>query len=494
LDILRGKRLEPLAPEAVEFTSSAKDDPALIGSVIKINLAHMVMLTEKGIVPRHQGAACLTGLLSLPPDLQLDPALEDVHMNIEAAVVREAGEEAGGQLNLGKSRNDQVATALRMVLREHVLAALTGLLTVRSVLLDLSEKHRQTGLPGYTHLQHAQPVTLAHHLLAHHDAFERDTQRLFEAFPRVNLSPMGAAALATSTIGVDRRMVASLLGFEGIVGNSIDAVSARDFALEVLSDLALLMTDVSRLAEELILWSTEEFGMVEMPDTFSSTSSIMPQKKNPVVAELLRAKASTVHGCLFTALSLLRALPYSYNLDLQELTPSIWRASDAARSSLKVLPGMLSELRFKEDRLHQLLTRDDSLATDVAEHLSTRYGIPFRTAHQVVGALARRATESQTPFLNVVIEELEGVLKQATRRTISLDRAELRSLLRVEESIRRRATEGGPSPDSVDSMIDTRRRLLKADRDELKGLEDFLRAAELRLSAKVSELQGGERQ
>lgn len=494
MDILRGRRLEPLASEAVGFTSSAVDDKILVDAVVKINMAHVVMLVEKGIVPKSQGAKCLQGLLSLPKGLKLDPALEDVHMNVEAAVTKKVGEDAGGQLNLGKSRNDQVAAAIRIVLRRRVLEALSALIDARSVLLDLGRKALNIVMPGYTHLQHAQPVTLAHHLLAYHDALERDTQRLFTAFERVNVSPMGAAALATSTVGVDRVLVSSLLGFKGLVENSLDAVSSRDFAVEVVSDFALVMTDVSRVAEELILWSTDEFRAIRMPDAYSSTSSIMPQKKNPVVAELIRAKTSTVYGCLFTALSLLKGLPYSYNIDLQELTPSIWRASDATLSSLRILPVMLRQVKFDEKRLKELVAGDGSLATDVAECLATRYGVPFRTAHRVVGGLARKAMEEKTSFERVVVRDLNKALVQALGRKVSIPRKELEGILNIEESIKRRSADGGPSPTVVSKMIVARRDLLNQHRHRLREEVERLREADLLLLHKATVLKGGEKE
>lgn len=494
MDILRGKRLKPLAHDAISFASSVIDDKALTKAVVKINMAHMVMLMEKEIVSGKQGAACLRGLLSVPEDLKLDPALEDIHMNVEAAVTAHAGQEAGGQLNLGKSRNDQVATAIRIVLREHVLKAIEELLETRSVLLEKSRKAVNTLMPGYTHLQHAQPITLAHYLVAHHDALTRDTERLIGAFQRVNLSPMGAAALATSTVGVDRPMVSSLLGFGGLVEDSVDAVSSRDFAVEILSVFAIVMTNVSRLAEELVLWSTDEFKMLEMPDAYSSTSSIMPQKKNPVVAELLRAKTSTVYGCLMSALSLLKALPYSYNMDLQQLTPRIWEACDVTLSSLSILPGLLRGVKFDQKRLRELVERDSSLATDVAELLATKHSVPFRTAHRVVGELASIAIMKNTPFEKVVLQELNTVLAKATHKTVRIPEKELKVTLNPEESVKKRSAEGGPSPDIVSRMIRARLVMLDKHRKALKEYEDTVRKGEILLLSKVSRLKGGENQ
>ncbi|MCX8191192.1 MAG: argininosuccinate lyase, partial [Nitrososphaerales archaeon] len=317
VDLLRGERLEEFAHEAIEYTSSVSHDEPLVKPVIMINQAHMVMLIECGLIKYEYGIKCLEALESIPHDLKLDPKLEDVHMNIESFVIKKVGEEIGGQLNLGKSRNDQVATAIRMVLREYVLDITSNLIALCKTIIQRSMEHLETIIPGYTHLQHAQPVTLAHHLLAYCEALIRDGYRLRDAYNRVNISPMGSAALATTNLKIDRELTASLLGFEGLVVNSIDAVSTRDFAVEVISDLSLLMTDLSRMAEELILWSTYEFGIVEIPDEYASTSSIMPQKKNAVVAEMIRSKTSTIYGDLIASLSILNSLPYSYNLDLQ---------------------------------------------------------------------------------------------------------------------------------------------------------------------------------
>ncbi|MEM2339075.1 MAG: argininosuccinate lyase, partial [Nitrososphaerales archaeon] len=248
MDILRGERLKGLAPEAINFISSISHDEPLIKPVIMINQAHMIMLIEYGLVKREYGIECLKALESIPLDLKLDPKLEDVHMNIESLVIKKLGEEIGGQLNLGKSRNDQVATAIRMVLRDYILDIISNLIKLCKTLIQRCEEHLETIMPGYTHLQHAQPVTLAHHLLAYCEALLRDGYRLRDSYKRINLSPMGAAALATTGLNIDRNLVASLLGFDGLIRNSIDAVSSRDFAVEVISNLSLLMMNLSRLA------------------------------------------------------------------------------------------------------------------------------------------------------------------------------------------------------------------------------------------------------
>ncbi|MEM2936176.1 MAG: argininosuccinate lyase, partial [Candidatus Bathyarchaeia archaeon] len=326
MDILRQGKLSPAPPEVAEYTSSIRSDVHLVEPVIKVNKAHIVMLTKQGILGLGDAAVILKVLKELPPDMSLDPRMEDVHMQVEASVIEKLGETVGGKLHVAKSRNDQVATAVRMALRTRLLEVIQILIELRKTFLVRCDEYLEAIMPGYTHLQHAQPTTIAHYLLAYHDAFKRDTERLMDAYSRVNLSPMGAGALATTSFKIDRKLVAELLGFDGLLENSVDAVSTRDFVVEVLADLALIMTDLSRFSEEVVLWSASEFSAVELPDEYVSTSSIMPQKRNPVVAELIRAKTAHVYGDLMAVLTILKALPLSYNFDLQEVTPHLWSA------------------------------------------------------------------------------------------------------------------------------------------------------------------------
>ncbi len=492
-DILRGERLKRLTPESVEYTASTSFDSILVKPVVKINMAHMVMLINQGVVSQTQGVSCLKGLREIPADLQMDPALEDVHMNVESFVVKKIGGNSGGQLNLAKSRNDQVATAIRMALREYLADIVSGLTSLRRIILDRAGEHIDTLMPGYTHLQHAQPTTLAHHLLAYHDALQRDSRRLIEAYSRVNLSPLGAVALASTGVKIDRELTRRLLGFDGLVENSIDAVSSRDFAVEVISDLALTMTDLSRIAEEMVLWSSSEFGVVEISDGYASTSSVMPQKKNAVVAELIRGKTSTVYGDLMAAISLTKALPYSYNIDLQQLTPHIWSACSIALSTIQVLEGMLQEVVFDKERLRKLLEEGAVAATDLADYLAVEHSIPFRTAHALVGGLVRRSVDEKRAFRNVILEDLAGAAKDIAGVEVIIAPSEVDRILDPERSVESRTADGSPSGVAVKKMIVNGKKGVKEAKEWASERRRMLEAAEQELARTTDELMGGEK-
>ncbi len=455
-------------------------------------MAHMAMLVKQGVVDKAQGARCLKGLKELPEDLQLDPSLEDVHMNVEARLSEKVGQDAGGQLNLAKSRNDQVSTAIRMVLREYLVEIISRLADIRTAILERAKEHLDTIIPGYTHLQHAQPTTLAHHLMAYHDAFQRDGERLMEAYSRVNQSPLGAAALTSTGVKIDRGFTARLLGFEGLVENSIDAVSSRDFGAEVVADLALSMTDMSRMAEELVLWSSQEFGVAEISDGYASTSSIMPQKKNAVVAELIRGKTSTVYGDMVATISVMKSLPYSYNMDMQQLTPHIWSACETTSSSLKVLVGMLREVVFDVERFKELLKDDTVSATDLADYLAVKHGIPFRTAHMVVGHLVRVSVNQKRAFREVILEDLPKTVKELAGRKVSIPRNEIDGILDPKKSVESRSVEGGPSKVTVMEMIKNRKKGVEEMTDWISRSKRMLDKAESELKKTVEELAGGE--
>jgi len=308
-------------------------------------------------------------------------------------------------------------------------------------------------MPGYTHLQHAQPVTVAHHLQGYFDAAQRDITRLTEAYARVNLSPMGAAALAGTSVMVDRDHVADMLGFDGIVANAMDAVSSRDFALESLSIAAIVMVNLSRVAEELILWSSHEFGFIEIADEYSATSSIMPQKKNPVVAETVRAKCGSVLGALTAAISISKALPNSYNLDLQEVTPHLWRGLSDAVDSATLTAEMLSSLRFNVARLESSLNEDKSTATELANRLSRVHGVPFRQAHAIVGELVRLSLERDATLIETAEKELPGVSRRVTGKSVKVDKHELRSALDALKTLEMTRSAGGANPLSVSRLL-----------------------------------------
>jgi argininosuccinate lyase len=452
-NILRGNRVKRSSRRANDFVSSIGFDSPITKHVVSINMAHMLALARSKEVAPDVASACLGFLDGVPADLQLDASTEDVHHMIEQEAIRAIGMDNAGFMNFGKSRNDQVATAVRMEARSRLLDAAAALTQVQASIVRQVRKHKGAIMPGYTHLQHAQPVTLAHHLQAHFDAIQRDIARVMQAYERVNLSPMGAAALAGTSVRVDRDYVASLLGFGGLVGNAMDSVSSRDFALESASAAAIAMVDLSRMAEELILWSSSEFGFVEIADEYSATSSIMPQKKNPVVAETIRAKSGSVLGELTAMFAITRALPNSYNLDLQEVTPHLWRALDDTVESANLMAEMLSSLRFDEEALRSSLATDMSTATELANHLVERYHVPFRQAHAIVGELVRLSVDRHLPLERTASEEMQRVSKRITGTAVKIDKDELRTVLDALKTLQMIGSAGGSNPLSVSRLL-----------------------------------------
>jgi len=379
-----------------------------------------------------------------------------------------------------------------MTLRTYLLEVIQALIALRKVLLTRCEEYSKTVMPGYTHLQHGQPTTVAHLLLAYQSALERDTDRLMETFSRVNLSPMGACAFATTSFNVDREFVAELLGFNGLVENSIDAVSARDFVVEVLAGFALIMTDLSRIGEELILWSTSEFSTVTLPNEYASTSSIMPQKRNPVVAELLRAKTAHVYSDLIAALTILKALPLSYNLDLQEITPHLWNAYEVTLTSINMASGLLKGLEFDAQRWLELLATDFSTATELADMLVREHDIPFRTAYAVVKKLIQKISSEGKKITDITPEILSAAVMEATGKSFQTDRETLHKALDPIESVSVKRVTGGPAPIEVLRMKNEKVKKIGADEQWCQTRLLSLKEAKSRLHGLIKKIQGGE--
>ncbi len=447
--LLRGGRLGDVSEDVLSYISSRDADKMIFETDLMVDRAHLVMLREQGLIPKDDCSKILSVLREINESDLGDG--EDVHEAIEAQVISRVGS-LGGRMHTGRSRNDEVATCIRVALRDEILGLMEELLSLIETALSLAGGHRETLIPGFTHTQHAQPTTLAHHLLAHADAFTRDLERLTDAYSRVNLSPLGAAAFASTGFKVDRKRTCELLGFDGLIENSMDAVSTRDFVLEVLSVLVILMVNLSRVAEELVLWSTSEFCYLELDNRYASTSSIMPQKKNPDTAELARAKAGSVIGSLVSALTICKALPMSYNRDLQELTPHLWRGMDWARSTVRILNGCLSTVKFNTQRLYECSGAGFSTATELADSLVRATGMPFRTAHQIVGRLASRGNHPTLEELNEAALELAGVKPSCLGFTKEM----LERALDPRSNVALRAGTGGPAPAETERMISDR--------------------------------------
>jgi argininosuccinate lyase len=435
-------------PTAEAFTASLSFDRRLWPHDLAGSAAWARALARAKLISEAELEGLLAGLEAVRVELEggtfpFRRELEDIHMNVERRLVELAGP-VGGKLHTGRSRNDQIALDERLYLREVIDHVDAGLRDVESALVAQAEKHREIPMPGYTHLQRAQPVLLAHHLLAYVFMLERDRERFRDCRGRVNVMPLGAAALAGTAFAIDREALARDLGFGAPSPNSMDAVADRDFLLEFLSHAAILGMHCSRLAADLTLWATAEFGFVEFSDAFATGSSIMPQKKNPDVAELIRGKTGRLYGNLTAALTIMKGLPLTYNSDMQEDKEPLFDTVDTLEAIFRVLPPMLGSLTFHAERMRDAAGANYSTATDLADYL-VRQGLPFREAHEVVGRAVRHAIARGRELADLPLDEL--------RRFSSLIGRDVYPALTVEASLRARATLGGTAPDAVRQQL-----------------------------------------
>jgi argininosuccinate lyase len=449
-DTAWGGRFDQAPAElAARFSASVDVDKRLAEQDIRGSQAHARMLAKQGIISAADADRIVAGLDTIRArieagTLQWSEALEDVHMNIETRLTEDIGE-AGGRLHTARSRNDQVATDMRLWTREACRGTMARLDRLMRVLAVQAEKHLDVLMPGYTHLQRAQPVRLAHHLLAWTEMLDRDRGRLEDAARRMNECPLGSGALAATTFPLDRAFTARELGFDRPTRNSLDATADRDFLVEALSALANCAVHLSRISEELVLWSTQEFGFMQMSDAFTTGSSMMPQKKNPDMAELVRGKTGRVVGDLVTMLVLLKGLPLAYNRDLQEDKPPVFDAFDTVDASLEILAAALAATAFRPDAMYRALREGFLDATEIADYLVTK-GVPFREAHHVSGRLVARAVRSQKVLAELSIEEF-----QAEHAAIGSD---IFAALDPETIVERRNVLGGPAKAQVRLQID----------------------------------------
>ncbi len=405
-----GRFTEPTDAFVEAFTASIGFDQRLYRHDIAGSRAHAQMLSHIGVLSKSECQQILQGLDQVQAEiesgqLQWSVSLEDVHMNIEARLTALIGD-AGKKLHTGRSRNDQVATDIRLYLRDEIDAIQTELKRLQVALIDLAEREFDAIMPGFTHLQVAQPVTFGHHMLAWFEMLVRDAQRLHDCRKRVNVMPLGSAALAGTSYPIDREYTAKLLGFDSVTENSLDAVSDRDFAIEFCSAASLLMTHMSRFSEELIIWASAQFDFVDIPDSFCTGSSIMPQKKNPDVPELVRGKTGRVNGHLISLLTLMKGQPLAYNKDNQEDKEPLFDVIDTLRGSLKVYADMMATLTIKRDHMERAALQGFSTATDLADYL-VRKGVPFRDAHEVVGKAVRLGVDTSRDLAEMTLADLQ---------------------------------------------------------------------------------------
>jgi len=439
---------------AAEYTASIPFDWRLYPYDIAGSVAHARMLAKQGIIPQKEAEIIGNGLASIREEIeqgkfQFKPELEDIHMNIEARLIKKVGE-IGGKLHTARSRNDQVALDLRLFTKEAINDTLLSLKKFQQALVSLAEANKDVVMPGYTHLQPAQPILLAHHLLAYFEMLQRDIDRFNDCLKRTDVVPLGSGAIAGVAYDIDREFLAKELGFSQISRNSMDAVSDRDFIVEYEAAASICMMHLSRLAEEVILWSSTEFNFIELDEAYATGSSIMPQKKNPDVAELVRGKTGRVYGKLMALLTTMKALPLSYNRDMQEDKEGFFDCVDTLLSTLEVFAGMLKTLRVKAENIRQAAKQGYILATDLADYL-VKKGEPFRTAHDIVARLVSYAMEKGKSFSELSLTEYKGFSPLFGDDVYSIT---------VESSLAARDNIGGTAPKQVERALATARKII----------------------------------
>ena len=451
----QGRFEEPASETAQLYSESVSIDWRLYSHDIKGSLAHAAALAAARVLTKEEHEQIKAALRVIEAEIEAgdfrwERSLEDVHMNIEAALTKRIGA-AGAKLHTARSRNDQVALDLRLYVKAEAAEVSTRLRSLQSALLTLAERHQKVVMPGYTHLQRAQPISLAHYFLAQLEALERDHGRIIDCARRADVLPLGSGAIAGSTIVLDRELIARELGFSKLSQNSLDAVGDRDFAAEFLFGLAMIGMHLSRFSEDLILWSTTEFGFITFSDAFSTGSSLMPQKKNPDMAELTRGKTGRLYGNLVALLTTMKGLPASYNRDLQEDKMPLFDSVSTVKDALQIFAAMLPELTINAARMEMAAEDPNLLATDLAEYL-VRKGMPFREAHEAVGKLVARAAAAKRALSNVSLLEMQEVSKLFAEDVVKV--------FDVRGSLARRTAVGAPSPKNVAAQIARWRSLL----------------------------------
>jgi argininosuccinate lyase len=451
----KGRLNKPAADIAQRYTESVSLDRRLYRHDIAGSIALAAALARAGVLTTDERQQIEKGLRAIEKEIQSgkfewDASLEDVHMNIEAALTKRIGA-TGGKLHTARSRNDQIALDLRLYVKAEIAEVSGRLRRLQTSLLDVAERHVDVLMPGYTHLQRAQPITFSHYLLGQMEAFERDANRLGDCLTRTDVLPLGSGALAGSTIVLDRERIARDLRFSSVSQNSVDAVGDRDFVCEFLFYLAMLGLHLSRLSEDLIIWSTIEFGFLEFSDSFSTHSSLMPQKKNPDMAELTRGKTGRLYGNLMSILTTMKALPSSYNRDIQEDKKALFDSVDTTKTALEVFAAMLPELKINRERMENAARDPNLLATDLAEYL-VKKGTPFREAHQIVGELVVHSITKSVPLDQIDIAEMKKFSPHFGDDVVKI--------FDVRDSLAQRRAIGAPSPENIAAQIKRWRKLL----------------------------------
>lgn len=446
--------------QVYEFNASIGFDKRLYRQDIEGSVAHVCMLAKQGILTSDEMKSIVAGLKSIQEDVEsgklvIDSKYEDIHSFVEANLIERIGE-AGKKLHTGRSRNDQVALDMRLYTRLQVILVDGLLKNLLETILNTMEEHVETYMPGFTHLQKAQPITLAHHYGAYFEMFKRDRLRMYDIFKRMNYCPLGAGALAGTTYPLDREYTAKLMGFEGPTLNSMDSVSDRDYLIEFLAALSTVMMHLSRFSEEIIIWNSNEYQFVEIDDAFSTGSSIMPQKKNPDIAELVRGKTGRVYGALMSLLTTMKGLPLAYNKDMQEDKEMAFDAFDTAKDCISLFTGMLATMKFRRERMAESAMNGFTNATDAADYLVNK-GVPFRDAHGIIGRLVLYCIEKNTSIDALTLDELRNISDKFD--------SDIYDAVSLKTCVEKRLTVGAPGPDAMREVIALHRQYLAEEED-----------------------------
>jgi argininosuccinate lyase len=466
--------------DVLAFLSSIQHDQSILYYDIVGSEAHSIMLHERGIIALEELKKILRALEEAKknPGVADVEGAEDIHEALEAFVIKQAGMGAGGKMHTARSRNDQVVLDMRMKIRDDINALCASVIDLIDALIKQATKNRDAIMPLYTHTQQGQLGTFSHVLLSYADALFRDLERVYQCFGRINQSPLGACAIGGTGIDIDRKRTAMLLGFDGLVGNSIDATTSRDVFVEYVATLSILSTTLARMAEDLIIWSTAEFGFVELADSYSSTSSAMPQKKNPDPLELVRAKAAIMTGRLVSLLGITKSLPSGYSRDLQDLKQVVLEASHASGGGVKVMEGVISTLNVRKKRMLEVSKTSYAISLDIAEQLVAK-GLPFRNAHKIVGALVAKAAAKEAPLSETTVKDAEAVLKNVKleKKLSAVELARIVKGMTPAKSIALRKSAGSPSPREQDEMIKNSRSKLAGYKTGVDKRTKFVRGS-----------------
>ncbi|HXV66389.1 MAG TPA: argininosuccinate lyase [Nitrosopumilaceae archaeon] len=475
-----GKNLDDIT---LSYVSSISDDEEIIFYDIVGSQAHCIMLYENKIISKSEVVKILKALEKLKKvKFEKKSDYEDIHELIESLVIKDAGLTSGGKMHTARSRNDQISLDIRMKIRDDINILCQCLLDTIEALVSLAQAHHKTVMPLYTHLQQAQIGVFSHYLLAYADALFRDIDRLYVTYGRVNENPLGAGPIGGTSIPIDRQSTTKMLGFHGIVENSIDATSTRDFVAEYVSAVSILMTNLSRISEDFTIWSTSEFSFIELSDEFTSPSSVMPQKKNPDILELTRGKTAQVIGHLIAILSTIKGLPSGYNRDLQQIKSSIWSTSKISINALLIIKLMLMTITIKKDKMKKSTESGYLIALDLAEKLVQK-GIPFRTAHKVIGKLVQSASQSQKPLSKISPSEIKILVKGTNIDSKFLSK--LINLTTIDSSLRDRTSQGSSGISEQKRMIADRMKKIKMYREGTDKRENQIKNTYENLSKKI---------